>query len=239
MQAYPLRVFILTCNNYLWCLKPFAYLFNTFWSSLQPVVVGGFASPSFELPPNFTFYQIDKVNYGPNQWSDGLIKMLNALQDEYFVLLLEDYWLCRGVDHSGVLTLLEYMKGHPNTVRFDLTADRLYGHMMKDVDFWGHYDIIECAEDAPYQMSLQAALWKRELLLKLLEPGRSSWQTEIYTNMVGNGMRVLGSRQFPVRYANGVYQGKIDWGQINMIPEGHRDVISRWIPNEIPTRPTE
>jgi hypothetical protein len=231
-----IRVFVLTCNKYLWALRPFSYLFNQYWSSLQPVVVGCFAPPSFPLPDNFTIYQIDKQDYPANKWSNGLIKMLKAVNDEFVVLLLEDYWLCRGVDHSGILTLRDYMIGHGNVVRFDLTADRLYGHMMRDVDYWGHYDIIECAEDAPYQMSLQAAIWRRELLLWLLQPDKSAWEVELHTNMVGRDVRVLGSRQYPIRYSNAVYQGKIDRGQIGNIPMPHRGVIDQWIPGEMESR---
>lgn len=236
MQPNTLRVFVLTCDPYTWALKPFAYLFQIFWSSLQPVVVGGFTPPPFALPPNFQFFQIDTHNYPPNKWSDGLIKFLRAMPDEHFCLMLEDYWLCRTVDHNGIRTLLEWQEGRGDNVRMDLTADRLYGAGMHDVGYWGHYDIIECAEDAPYQMSLQAAIWKKSLMLQLLEPGRSSWETEIHCNMVGRGMRVYGSRQYLVRYANGVYQGTIDWKQIEMIPEPHRSAVRQWIPSDIPPR---
>lgn len=236
MQPFPLRVFVLTCDPYLWALRPFAYLFNLFWSTLQPVVVGGFTPPPFPLPPNFEFFQIDPVNYPANRWSDGLIKFLRAMPDEHFALLLEDYWLCRTVDHAGVLTLLDWQASRPDNVRMDLTADRLYAGGMHDVGYWGHYDIIACPEDTPYEMSLQAAIWKKSLMLQLLEPGRSSWETEIHCNMVGRGMKVYGCRQFPVRYANGIYQGTIDWKQIEMIPEPHRSAIKEWIPREIPIR---
>lgn len=236
MQPFPLRVFVITNDNYLWCLKPFCYLFNIYWSTLQPVVVGGFSPPPFALPPNFEFYQIDKENYPANRWSDGLIKMLRAMPDEHFVLLLEDYWLCRTVDHNGILTLLDWQSSRADNVRMDLTADRLYGYRMHDVGYWGHYDIIECGEDAPYQMSLQAAIWKKSLMLQLLEPGKSSWETEIHCNMVGRGMRVYGTRNLPIRYANGIYQGKIDNVQIDMIPEPHRSAVKEMIPKGIPVR---
>ena len=34
-----LRVFVTTSDRYLWALRPFAHLFNRYWSELQPVVV--------------------------------------------------------------------------------------------------------------------------------------------------------------------------------------------------------
>ena len=236
MASLPLRVFLLTCRKYAWTLRPFSYCFNLFWSSLQPVVVGGFEPLPFPLPPNFTFHQIDTYDYPARIWSNGLIKLLNEVPDDYLVILFDDYWLCRGVDHGGVLTLLDYMRQHPNVVRFDLTADRLYGHMMKDIEFYGHYDIVECAEDAPYQFSFQAAIWNKKLLLELLVPDKSPWEVEIYTNMVGRGMRVLGSRQWPVRYANAMNLGKLDRGQIDRIPEPHRSEVVKWIPAGLDVR---
>lgn len=231
-----LRVFVPTCDKYSWALRPFMHLFNLYWSSLQPVVVGVYHIPILEHPFNFSFFQIDTHDYPANRWSDGLIRMLSAVDDEYLVLLLEDYWLCRTVDCGGVMTLAEYMSQHPDVVRFDLTADRLYGAGMHDVDMYGHYDVIECAENAPYQMSLQAAIWNRKLLLGLLERGKSAWEVEIHTNMVGRGMRVLGSRQMPIRYANGLYKGKLDMRQIEMIPEPQRSEVLKMIPQGLETR---
>ena len=231
-----LRVFVLTSDKYSWALAPFSYLFNLYWSSLQPVVVAGYTPPVFGLPENFTFFSLGGVDGGPGLWSNGLIKLIASQPDEYFVLLLEDYWLCRGVDHAGILTLQAYMTDHPEVVRFDLTADRLYGYMMRDVEPFGHYDIIECSEDAPYQMSLQAAIWRKDLLLQLLQRNKSAWEVEIHTNMQGRGMRVLGSRQWPVRYANAVYKGLLDPHEVERIPEPHRSVIADWIPSHLSKR---
>lgn len=226
------RVLVLTCDKYQWCLRPFAYLFNTYWSSLQPVLVGCFSSVPFPLPDNFETYKIDRHDYPPGKWSNGLIRFLKSIPDEYIVLMLEDYWLCRTADVGAVPTLTEWMMQHPDVVRFDLTADRLYGQGMRDIGAYGHYDVIECDKDAPYQMSLQAAIWKRDLLLRLLRPDQSAWETEIHTDMTKVDMRVAGTRQYPVRYANGVLKGKLDSAQISLIPDPHKDVIGQWFPKE-------
>lgn len=226
-----IRVFVYTSDPYVWILKPFAYLFNTYWSELQEVIVGGFTPPQFSLPNNFTFHQIDKKPYPKQKWSNGLISFLKAYQDDIFILLLEDYLMCRTVDHTGIGTLANYMSMPDNrdVVRFDLTADRLYGKGMRDIEAYGHYDIIACDKDAMYEMSLQAAIWNRRNLLNLLRPDMNPWEVEIQTDMTQQPYRVLGTRQMPVRYANLMLKGEVVNYELERIPEPHRSAIERWI----------
>ena len=235
MQSTPFnaRVLVMTSDKYNWCLQPFCHLFNTFWSSLQPVLVAGFTPPTFPKPSNFDFFQIDKDNYPATRWSDGLIRVLESIPDRFIVLMLEDYWLCRGVDVRGVSACLDYMKEHgpDNILRFDLTTDRLYAGGMFDVESYGCYDVIETPVDTPYQMSLQAGLWNTKLLRQLLEPGKSAWEVEIHTAPPAE-MRVLGTRQWPVRFVNAYYQGKLNWSQINKLPKEHLETVKNMIPPE-------
>ena len=96
-------------------------------------------------------------------------------------------------------------------MRIDLTTDRLYAGGMRDVGYVAHYDIIE-APGSQYQMSLQAGIWNRKLLIEVLEAlpkdKHSAWDVELEgTTIVNNNnmkYRVFGTRQYPVRYINGV-----------------------------------
>ena len=200
-----MRVVVYTSDKYLWCLRPFQYLFNTYWSELQEVVVGGFSPPPFPLAPNFTFKSIAPRNYPAEKWSDGLIQLLTSMDDEVIIFMLEDYWLCRTVQHGAVASLQEYMLHHPGVLRVDLTADRLYSGRAFDVDTWGHLDIIETPADTPYQWSTQACVVNRKHFLNCLKPGLGPWDFELRGNeLIPDGLRVLGTRQWPVRYVNAV-----------------------------------
>jgi hypothetical protein len=143
--------------------------------------------------------------------------------------MLEDYWLVRTVDVRGVSACYEYIKDKPNVLRFDLTADRLYAGGMVDADYWGNYDIIETPSSTPYQMSTQAGIWNKYRLLELLQPNKSAWEVEIHTS-VPDTMRVLGSRQYIVRYANAVLKGKLDREQLQLLPPEHKATIFNMIP---------
>lgn len=218
-------------DKYLWTLDPFAHLFNTYWSSLQPVIVYGFTRPRGVLPQNFRFHQVSRESYPANKWSNALIEFLDTNDSELFVFLLCDYWLTRTVDHRGVEACAAYMRDHPDVLRMDLTTDRLYAGGMKDVESWGCYDIIETPAGTPYQMSLQAGIWRKSLMLKLLHLGMTAWEVETQIAPPAE-FRVLGTRQWPVRYANAVLKGKIDNKQIASIPSEHLAYISNMIPKE-------
>ena len=224
-----IKVFVEVSDRYLWTLKPFAYLFNIYWSSLQPVIVAGYSRPNFRLPDNFQFFQIAPNNYPAENWSDGMIRFLKAQQDQHFVFLLCDYWLCRTVDVRGVQTCYEYIKHRPNVLRLDLTDDRQYAGGMIDIDMWGSYDIIETPPGTPYQMSTQAGIWNRELMLSLLNPKTSAWDVEIQTQPP-EPIRVLGTRQKPIRDANAIHKGEIDFEALELIPEQHKNDIQTYIP---------
>lgn len=191
-----MRVVVYTCNEYADVLPGFAYLFQTYWSALQPVAYAG--CPKMDLPQNFEWYEVESRIAA--RWSDGLIELLTMLDDEVVCWMLEDYYLVRGVDHQAVKTLAEYMQMHPEILKIDLTGDRLCSGEAADVDTWGHVDLVETSWDVPYQFSTQAALWNRRHLLSLLRPEMSPWDFELQSTRPN--LVVLGTRQWPLRYVN-------------------------------------
>lgn len=228
-----MRVIVMTSDSYLWALRPFCYLFNIYWSSLQPVLVVGYSRPKFPLPNNFEFYSVGDQT-GPDQWSGTLIRALNYIPDTHFVLMLEDYWLQRTVDHVGIASLTEYCQGHDEVIRLDLTDDRLhaYGDARDAPDYgpWGHYDLIITGNDKQYQFSMQAGIWNKHHMLSLIQAGKSPWEVELYTS-IPDGWIVLGTRQFPLRYANALLKGRFIQKQFDKIPAEHRNLIinSGWL----------
>lgn len=228
----------MTCQPYQWAMRGFAYLFNHFWSELQEVVVITDVEPSFELPPNFKVKSVNANKPLPKEnWSDGLIVTLQNIPDDVFVLLLEDYWLVRKVDNSGVDTLANYMREHPEILRMDLTDDRQYNGHMKDIGAWGHYDLVETPNDSEYQMSLQAGIWNRDLLLSIMRPGLNPHEVELHLSPSlheRDDMRVLGTRQFLCRYANIYLRGEIQSEQLALVPSQHLEEIRKrgWLQHE-------
>ena len=173
-----MRVFVVTCKPYYWSLKPFIYLFQTFWSEQQEVVIAGYEPLPFGLPPNFKFHSIAPVTYPKKKWSNGLREFLSAMPDKHFVWMLEDYFLQRPIDHGAIRTLGEYMDMHDDVLRIDLSSDRLHSgcaHLPHTLGVddnpeftYGHYDIIVSDPERQYHMSTQAAIWNRKNLIDVI-----------------------------------------------------------------------
>jgi len=234
-----LRVFVITNDYYLWCLSPFSYLFNKYWSDKQEVVIMGFRPPKFELPNNFHFHSIARANYPQKKWSNALIEFLKAMSDEHCVLMLEDYWISRPVDTRCITSLHQFMIARPDVLRFDLSIDVLHtngdSRDATDIGFIGPYDIVEKPHGKPYRMSFQAGLWNTKLLLSLLKEDKDPWEVEIQTSPPSD-MKVLGTRQWPLRYINAIYKGELDTAEINKLHKIDLDKVKVAYPKEIPIR---
>jgi len=204
-----MNIIVATSDKHNWCLRPFAYLFNKYWSPYQRVTIAGYTPPDFTMPSNFHFISIAQPEYPKEKWADGILRLLNTMIEvSEFILFLEDYWLSRPVDVEGVKLLYDFLKDTPDVLRMDLGADRLYAGGMMDIGYLDRFDLIS-APDSQYEMSLQLSVWKTKLFIDVLEglklDQRSAWGVEIYgTGIVNsNRMRVYGTRQRPVRWANG------------------------------------
>jgi len=225
-------VYVITSEKYHWALRPFCYLFNIYWSTLQQVTVITDTRITIDLPPNFAQKTISEGRpLHQDKWSNGIIHMLRQMNESHFVLLLEDYWLVRTVDHQGIKTLHELATKYPDILRIDLTDDRQYSGQMKDAGYYGHYDLVETPGESPYQMSLQAGIWSRDLLLSIIKPDMSPWKVELEISPDLHGredIRVIGTRQRPIRYIN-AFKGGDSENVLNVegLPEEHRTELLR------------
>lgn len=236
MERIP--VVVLTNDNHLWCLEPFNYCFTQFWPK-QEIDLYGFARPDF-IPRHVYWHSIAQTNYPVERWTDGLIEMLYQLPYKYFVLMLEDYWLARNVDINCVAAMMSYIEQTQlklsdlgqRILRIDLTADRSSRKQAKPYATYHGYDIISTPPKTPYQMSYQAAIWDRDVLLSILVPGETPWQSEVDGSdrlRNRNDLIVLGTTAYPLYYIPAVRSRKAQVQNLGKMPKHQRDVILKMV----------
>lgn len=221
-----MRVIVTTCDHYHHVLKIFIHQFNKHWGQDQPVLIAGFSRPSYELPSNFSFHSIGKIeDYPPHRWADALDRTLSIMDDEVFTLLLDDYILTRPVNISAIRILYDYMVQFKDVVKIDLCEDRLYAQGVDlDYDHAGYIDLIKSMPGSPYHMSLWPGMWNRTHLISILKPGESAQDLEVHgTTRLSHmqDLRVLGTRQAPLRIANVVRSNPQDVN-LNRLSEADR-----------------
>lgn len=159
------------------------HYFNRFAGADTQVIIAGYdALPPVGLPDNAEFVSIG--NQADYTWSAGLKKLTYWLSD-YVILLLEDYWITAPVDWGVAATLHQGMLYNENIVKIDLSDDRL---KLPHVEIAP--GIVQGEWNAPFQTSVQAALWRTEFLCQFLDDNESVWEFE------KNGTRrVIAKRQ--------------------------------------------
>ncbi len=232
-----MKILITSYSKTYWCLQPFAYLFNKYWGEV-PATILHYSEIPYSLPDNFNFFSPSVNDYPKHKWADAVIKYLESVEDDAIVLLLEDYWLTRRVNLELINILSSLIENNENVLRVDLTTDRLYAGGVQDVGYVEWVDLVE-ARNSQYQMSLQAGIWHRENLLKILNmlkpERRSSWDVELEGTSIVNGgldMRVYGTRQYPVRYENGVNVAAGVNRELRTMAQEDKEFISQFLPEK-------
>jgi hypothetical protein len=206
-----LKIYVLTSDKADWLIPGFLHQWYKYIDA--PITVAGYTRPS-SMPKTKEFVSIGKYeDYPLNKWSDGLIKLLEKTRDKSVMLLLEDFWLTRK-PNLKILRWAEHFMDNTkekDIPRFCLTTDRLYAGHMKDMGSVSDFDLI-ASNDSPYDFSYQASIWNRRLLLSLLKPGQSPWLSEVDGDRRFHERKMIcvGTRQWPLRYAQVVNKGVFD-----------------------------
>ena len=202
-KSSEMEIVVLTSNDYVHALPAFAYLFNKFWDAGQSVKVVRYDVRPPKLPGNFPNFAIGIQ--GDYTWSTGLKKYLHHHTGDLILLMLEDYFLSQPVNVKRVEMLWQLMNNHPEIAKIDLTDDRL-----KVAHFEYNNFMVQSDENALFQTSLQAAIWRKDFLTRFLSDNENPWQFEkngtrrvIKARKAGDfdGV-ILGCKKPPVAYVN-------------------------------------
>lgn len=212
-----MQVIVAASEQMYKCLSPFVYQWRKYVNFDDvDLVICGFAEVEYFFKKATRFYSLgEQADWPASRWSEKLIRILDEVAEEQFILMLEDYWLTRPVDMQAVKMLFDYAAQFENVLKIDLTHDRLYINGGADFlygsntyDNCGYLDLIKSPPGTPYQMSLWAGIWNREQLKRILVPGETPQDIEIAgTRRVTDDQLVLGTRQAPLLHGN-IYQSR-------------------------------
>lgn len=88
-------IYVATSDKYKWLMPGFAHFFNKYWGK-EKVVVLSYSSIN-DLPPNFHVHVFDEDD--SVYWTNSILNYFSSIYDPYFLLFLDDYWLCDWTDH--------------------------------------------------------------------------------------------------------------------------------------------
>lgn len=137
-------------------------------------------------------------------WADNVKKMLDRVEEEYVLIFLEDFFIDRLVDSNLVDKMLRHaIVNDLDCLRLEPSPApaRLYNRKLKV----GHL-----RPQAPYYVSTQPAIWKKDTLREILYSGYSAWDFEQKGSIeaAGKGYKFVGTKDYVIHHKNGVERGR-------------------------------
>lgn len=161
-------VLVPSCDAYADLWTPFLTLFWRYWPDCPFPVHLGSNDLSFDDPRVMVVH----AGHGRN-FTNRVREQIESLSTPFVLLMLEDFFLRRMVNTQAVLDGLDALR------RLDGEVLRLVPRPKPDSPVRGYATLGRITPGAPYRVSTQAAIWKRETLLALMREGESIWEFEL------------------------------------------------------------
>jgi len=147
------------------------HFYNKFWKNDNiKVYLGANGENNLEYCPKDWIY----INKGKDEsFSKSLISYLEEIEDEYFILMLDDFMILEKVDNNLIQKAFEFIKNNKGVYL------RLTPNPKGDYKINEYFSKIDVLSRVPYITSLQMAIWKKDFLIDLLKYDFSPWEFEI------------------------------------------------------------
>lgn len=202
-----LGVVVLSCDRYTDIWEAFYRCFQTYWSDCAfDVYHISDARPYTGFSGAYPAEKVTNLLPGaPTEWSARLLYGLERIKQNYVLLLLEDYLAIKRVENARLAACLSLMQ------ETDAACFRLLPCPPPTGVFKGAQTLSmkvgETAAGAPYRASTQAAIWKRETLIRLLDPIENVWDFEEYGSQRANDIAESFLCLFPTDGAKRMEEG--------------------------------
>ena len=126
----------------------------------------------------------NKKEYCPENWiyinkgedrsfSQSLKSYLEEIEEEYFILMLDDFLILEKVNNDLINKAFEFIREKKGVYL------RLVPNPKGDFKIDKYFSKIDVKNKVPYITSLQMAIWKKDFLIKLLEYDFNPWEFEV------------------------------------------------------------
>jgi hypothetical protein len=170
-------ILVNTTDSFEDCWIPFFSLFKKFWPGFDGVIYLNTETKNF----SFAGLNIISVQNNLNTpgdtpaWSECLVRALNSIPESIILYMHEDYFLHDFVKNDLINEFATLIS--TNSIDcIHLTDQATPGPFHKSY----YKGLLEIDKKAPYRISTQAALWRRDVLKQYIREHESAWQFEHY-----------------------------------------------------------
>ncbi len=161
-------IIVSSCDGFRDVWHPFFTLFFRYWSDCPFRIY---------LTANRCSYddiRIQTIRAGRDRgWATNMRRALEQIATPLVLYLQEDYFLTRQADTARIIALAEH------ALQEGAACVRIYPCPGPDEDLDEARGLGRISQHAEYRVSLQAAIWNREILQALITDGESGWDMEM------------------------------------------------------------
>lgn len=198
-----LAVIVVSCDLYSDVWSPFFTLFFKYWNDCPFPV---YLTSNFLQYPDLRVKTINLEN--DENWSSSLKKALKKINENYVIIILEDFLITHYVDTEQIEELWQYM------MEKNAACLRIFPCPGPDKICKDNPNVGVIVKGAPYRSSTMVAIWDKEILLTLLQNGETAWEFELKgtkrtNNLDSPFLSVINSNDPPIQYiCTAIMRGK-------------------------------
>lgn len=171
-------IFVNTCDKFEDCWEPFFKLFAIYWPDYKGKIYLNTEYKTYQYPglDIVSIKNCEKTRDADTAtWSECLIRGWSAVEDDLIIYMQEDYFFNAPVKNEMVDYYADFVRKEDITC-LHLTHASGHGPFLPS----SYADLEKIGQKAHCRISCQAALWKKETLLKYVRKHESAWQFEAF-----------------------------------------------------------
>lgn len=163
-----LAILVISCDKYSDLWEQYFKLFSKFWPDCEFKI---YLLSNHLLFKNINI-NVSTILIGEDiSWSGNLIKAVTKIDEDYIFALIDDFFIIEEIAIGKILEVLDIM------IKEEINFINIGGFKKPDKYYNKYFGAIE--KGSIYRATTMA-LWRKEILLKILKEGENAWDFEIY-----------------------------------------------------------
>ncbi len=167
-------VMVLSCDSYKDVWPIFIKQFKKYWKEFEGTFFFNTETDRSLKDDTLQITFPDKTYDTRKNWAGRFKDCLKQIEEEYVLVLLDDFVFTGQIDAAEIDKCLTIMKGDHSIACFNFRC--IPGPF--DGEILGKYVLAN--KKAEFRINLQAALWKKSFLMKFIRKHENPWQFETW-----------------------------------------------------------
>lgn len=176
MKKPDYAVMVLSCDKNADLLPIFFTNFKKYWPQYTGDIFVNIETERNSIRGENIKYPSRKFS-SSTAWSQRLYECLKEVPYDYVVLLLDDFVFSAYVDTSELDRVFDIMRADEDIACFNF-QETYKDKEDSEGEYFGRYYLKK--KNAEFRINLQAALWKKDFLLKFIRKHENPWQFETW-----------------------------------------------------------